>query len=110
MNRFGSSSRTADDGKTPSVIGTVTVFPVRSSVIVMVSGTCFPSCHVCGGFSPFTAQASSIQGPVARERTPPACPPARWVGVGSSEPVIVDGGRGVRRRRHAEVPRNSRLK
>ena len=39
MNRFGSSSRSAERGKTPSVIGTVTVLPVRSSVMVMVSGT-----------------------------------------------------------------------
>ena len=37
--RFLSSSRRAELGKTPSVMGTVTVLPVRSSVIVMVSGT-----------------------------------------------------------------------
>ena len=43
MNRLGSSSRNALLGNTPSVMGTVTVFPVRSSVIVMVSGTWFPS-------------------------------------------------------------------
>ncbi len=43
MNRLGSSSRNAELGNTPSVMGTVTVLPVRSSVIVMVSGTSFPS-------------------------------------------------------------------
>ena len=43
MNRLGSSSRSAELGNTPSVMGTVTVLPVRSSVIVMVSGTLFPS-------------------------------------------------------------------
>ena len=37
MNKLGSSSRNAADEKTPPVIGTVTVLPVRSSVIVMVS-------------------------------------------------------------------------
>src|SRR5688500_13026177 len=42
MYRFGSSWRTAVAGNTPSVIGTVTVFPVRSSVIVMVSGMLLP--------------------------------------------------------------------
>ena len=36
------SSRTAEAGNTPSVIGTVTVLPVRSSVMVMVSGTLLP--------------------------------------------------------------------
>ena len=39
MNRLGSSSRSADEGKTPPLIGTVTVLPVRSSVMVIVSGT-----------------------------------------------------------------------
>ena len=39
MYNEGSSSRTADAGNTPSVMGTVICFPVRSSVIVMVSGT-----------------------------------------------------------------------
>ena len=34
-----SSSRRAVEGKTPPVIGTVTFLPVRSSMIVMVSGT-----------------------------------------------------------------------
>ena len=42
MYRVGSSSRRADDGNTPPSIGTVTVFPVRSSVMVMVSGTWLP--------------------------------------------------------------------
>ena len=37
MRRSGSSSRNAADENTPSVIATVTVFPVRSSVSVMVS-------------------------------------------------------------------------
>ena len=36
-------SRSADDENTPPSIGTVTVFPVRSSVMVMVSGTWLPS-------------------------------------------------------------------
>src|ERR1700712_4747633 len=43
MNSDGSSSRTAVAGKTPSVIGTVTCLPVRSSMMVMVSGMLFPS-------------------------------------------------------------------
>ena len=38
----GSSSRTAVAGKTLSVIGTVTCLPVRSSMMVMVSGMLFP--------------------------------------------------------------------
>jgi hypothetical protein len=37
MKRLGSRSRKAADEKTPPSMGTVTVFPVRSSVIVMVS-------------------------------------------------------------------------
>jgi len=66
---FLSSSRRADDGMIPSMIGTVTVFPVRSSVIVMVSGTCFPLIHVVKGASsprrrvPRTAQQSSGERP-----------------------------------------------
>jgi len=39
MNSDGSSSRSALEGNTPPSIGTVTVLPVRSSVMVMVSGT-----------------------------------------------------------------------
>ncbi len=39
MRRSGSSSRNAAEGNTPSVMGTVTCLPVRSSMIVMVSGT-----------------------------------------------------------------------
>ena len=42
MRRSGSSSRSADDGNTPLSIGTVTFLPVRSSMIVMVSGTRTP--------------------------------------------------------------------
>src|SRR5215213_11199278 len=37
-NSDGSSSRSAVDGNVPRSMGTVTVRPVRSSVIVMVSG------------------------------------------------------------------------
>src|SRR6478609_2042615 len=43
MYSDGSSSRTAGAGNTPSVIGTVTCLPVRSSMMVMVSGMLFPS-------------------------------------------------------------------
>src|SRR5215216_3519084 len=67
MNRSGSSSRSAELGNTPSVMGTVTVLPVRSSVIVMVSGTLFPSRHVCGGFLPtpnVTAAGAERSSPV----------------------------------------------
>jgi hypothetical protein len=37
IRRSGSSSRSAEDGNTPSSIGTVICLPVRSSMIVMVS-------------------------------------------------------------------------
>jgi hypothetical protein len=37
-NREGSSSRSAEDANVPRSMGTVTDRPVRSSVIVMVSG------------------------------------------------------------------------
>ena len=53
MNSDGSSSRTAAAGNTPPSIGTVTVLPVRSSVMVMVSGMCFPSLtRLTWGFLP----------------------------------------------------------
>ena len=55
MKRFGSSSRSADELKTPPVMGTVTDFPVRSSVIVIVSVIWDPldSDELCvGAFSP----------------------------------------------------------
>src|SRR4051794_1101694 len=37
--RSGSSSRSADEGKVPFVMGTVTFLPLRSSMMVMVSAT-----------------------------------------------------------------------
>jgi hypothetical protein len=37
IKRLGSSSRRAAEEKTPPSMGTVTFFPVRSSMIVMVS-------------------------------------------------------------------------
>ena len=52
----GIELRIADAGNTPPSIGTVTVLPVRSSVMVMVSGMFFPSAtHVgSGAFLPGT--------------------------------------------------------
>ena len=47
MKRLGSSSRSAELGNTPPVMGTVTVLPVRSSVIVIVSGMSVPFVARC---------------------------------------------------------------
>src|SRR4051794_15487607 len=45
MNNDGSSSRTAVAGKMVSVMGAVTCLPVRSSMMVMVSGMLLPEGH-----------------------------------------------------------------
>ena len=86
MNSVGSSSRIADAGNTPSVIGTVTDLPVRSSVIVMVSGTLLPSCRetaipmpptrlraptvACDKSVTVSAQVAPADWPKSRDRLP----------------------------------------
>ena len=52
IRRSGSSSRRADELNTPSLIATVTVFPVRSSMSVMVSAICELLQLGIGGFLP----------------------------------------------------------
>src|SRR6478735_6498618 len=94
MNSDGSSSRSALDGNTPPLIGTVTCFPVRSSMMVMVSGTLlvpswFGECWglpprrgtlLPGGAEPSSRWPSGRSGCVRGRRR-------RWGGV---------GGRGLR--------------